>query len=179
MILPPNIMLKLRAFKDLNSMDKEDLVEFLHVLRPFQAPASEELLRYGIREKYYFLLLKGEVTVSTQILNLDVVLHKIVEHQSFGHGALVKPSTNLKFVTTTPCELLVLPSYVHILALEQGKSWALQLQKSICFQVIRQMRSTLVQLSSLAAQEKENALSVDEKRLINLLKQTEISTGEQ
>ena len=130
---------------------------------------EKKQLRYGVREKYYFLLLDGEVEINTQMLGLDILLHKVSKHQSFGHGALVEPSTQLKFMTTQPTPIFfVLPAYVHHLALEQAKSWATKLQKSICFQVIKQMRSTLNELSSLASDEKDAANISHEKTLIEL-----------
>ena len=178
MTFAPNITKELRAFKDLNFLSEDDISDFIQALRPFKADAGEELLRYGIREKYYFLLLDGEVDIHTQMLGLDILLHKVSKHQSFGHGALVEPSTKLKFITAQPCNILVLPAYVHHLALEQAKSWAIKLQKSICFQVIKQMRTTLSKLSSLASDEKDTANISHEQTLINLLRETEISTGD-
>ena len=168
---------ELRQFPDLLTLSEDSLHALSQVLLPIKVEVGEVLHPYSGTEKYYFLLRTGSIEIKTKMLGLEVLLRTVEARESFGQGALVGSGKNLSFIAKEPSTLFVLPSYTHALAIEQGAQWALSLQKTICFQVVQQMRATLKQLRSLATAEQERISEYNEKDLLDILKRTEISTG--
>ncbi|MEC7986714.1 MAG: cyclic nucleotide-binding domain-containing protein [Myxococcota bacterium] len=173
----------LKRFSSLRLLSDEELLHMSQAMSPLKAPTNGLLHKQGTKERNFFLLEKGEVEISTELPDgKTIVLATIKEGEVFGQGALVMGSGQaLEFRAKTDVELLLLPAHLHAWSLERGERWAIKLQRAVCYGVVKIMRKTLEDLTSLAASEKDaiskqNEVKANhEDKLLELLGKTEIS----
>jgi CRP/FNR family cyclic AMP-dependent transcriptional regulator len=142
----------LRPFPSLQSLPDADLAALSRMLHSTQFRTGAQICREGdVGDTCYFLV-EGDVEVTTQLGDgRRIFLARLEPGTVFGKGALVAGQLrNADVRAASNVRVLALGRLDHQWALEQGASWAIHLQRSLCVDVIRQLRTAIGRLRALA-----------------------------
>lgn len=145
----------LRPFPALSSLADSELAAMSKVLVETSFRSGSQICREGDAGDGCYFLVAGRVEVTKQLQDSRrVFLAHLGEGAIFGQGALVPGQSrsadvravgNVRVLTLRPME--------HQWALGQGAAWAVLVQRLVCVNVIRQLRSALARLGDLAGAE--------------------------
>jgi CRP-like cAMP-binding protein len=150
----------LRPFPSLQSLSDADLAALSKVLHSTQFRTGAQICREGDAGDTCYFLVEGDVEVTTQLGDgRRIFLARLEPGTVFGQGALVPDRLRSADVRADGnVRVLALGRVEHQWALDQGARWAVHLQRTLCVHVIRQLRTAIRRLRSLADGEEPSLL---------------------
>ena len=150
-----NIATELQSFSALESLSEEQLVGLARNVRSMKYRSGSWLCREGDLGTCCYFLLSGTVSISKQLEDgRKVYLCTLIAGHLFGQTGLIPQQLRTADVTAgSDVEVLVLERDRLENALKQAAGWATSLQTIIASHLVRQLRSALGRLETLAGQE--------------------------
>jgi CRP-like cAMP-binding protein len=151
----PVLPSSLRPFPSLRILSDVDLAALSKTLEATNFRAGSQICREGDSGDACYFLIDGRATVSKRLEDgRRIFLAELEPGAIFGQGALVPDRPRSADVRARDnVRVLALRRLDHQWGLDQQASWAIVLQKLICVNVVRQLRSALDHLGGLASAE--------------------------
>ncbi|MEE2829898.1 MAG: cyclic nucleotide-binding domain-containing protein [Myxococcota bacterium] len=145
----------LRSFPALARLEDSELLKMAQALEQTQFRAGAQICREGDMGEACYFLVEGRAEVTKALPDgRKIFLAELSAGDVFGQGALVEHQARTADVRAVGnVNVLALRPIRHRWALKEGEHWAVVLEKLVCINVIRQLRSALERLAELASSE--------------------------